>query len=107
MARVTSRSEISFNHNNWVGGLKIEHFAYVFSLKAIPGSWAVDARALTMDRQEITTPYLPDGTDIAVFEKRSRAYGDKSNIGRAGGNLKGAAWHYARISRSEITAARL
>ncbi len=23
-------------------------------------------------------PYLPDGTDIAVFEKRSRAYADKS-----------------------------
>src|SRR5205823_560162 len=36
VARV-ERTEISLNHNSWVGGLLEEHFAYVFNLKQIPG----------------------------------------------------------------------
>ena len=74
VARVTSKSEISLNHNSWVGGLLMDQLAYVFSLKAIPGTWAVDARSLTMDRQEVTDPYHPEGTG-QTFDAGYAAFG--------------------------------
>ena len=103
VARVT-RTEISFDHNSWIGGLLLEHFAYIFNLKQIPGTWAVDARALTMDRQAVTDPYHPDGTGetfdagYAAFGLTySRYFTDKFSAGVTGryvsAGLADNSWH--------------
>ncbi|MBI5837222.1 MAG: PorV/PorQ family protein [Candidatus Eisenbacteria bacterium] len=69
-----ARTELMFNHNSWVGGLLVDQFAYVFSIKGIPGNWSLDARSLSMDRQEETEPYHPEGTG-RTFDAGYAAFG--------------------------------
>ncbi|HVP37702.1 MAG TPA: PorV/PorQ family protein, partial [Candidatus Saccharimonadales bacterium] len=73
IARV-ARTELMFNHNSWIGGLLADHFAYVFNIKGIPGNWALDARSLSMDRQDVTDPYHPEGTG-QTFDAGYAAFG--------------------------------
>jgi hypothetical protein len=54
------KSELQFNHANWIADLKFEQVAYVFHVKRIPGALSVHARALTMDPMIETTAYQPD-----------------------------------------------
>lgn len=54
------KSELQFNHANWIADLQFEQISYVFHVKRIPGALAVHARALTMDPMIETTAYQPD-----------------------------------------------
>jgi opacity protein-like surface antigen len=73
VARV-ARTELMFNHASWFAGTLLDQFTYVFSIKGIPGNWALDARALSMDRQEVTDPYHPEGTG-QTFDAGYTAFG--------------------------------
>ena len=61
IARIDAdKSELQFNHANWIADLRFDQVAYVFHVKRLPGTWAVHARSLSMNPMIETTSYQPD-----------------------------------------------
>ena len=61
IARIApDKSQLLLNHAQWVADLQLEHIAYVFHTKRIPGAFGISARALTMKPMVETTAFQPD-----------------------------------------------
>jgi len=73
IARITG-NVVSINHMIMPAAISFDQFAYVFSVGFIPGSFAVNARALTMDDMPRTTVYHPYG-DNTFFDAGDMAFG--------------------------------
>jgi hypothetical protein len=92
IARIDAdKSELSLNHANWPGELSFDQVGYVFHMKKIPGAFGIHALALSMQPQEITTAYQPDGTgtefdagDMAFGVSYARSFTDKFSAGATG-----------------------
>lgn len=87
IARITG-NVVSINHMVMPAGIAFDQFTYVFSVGFIPGSLAVNARALTMDDMPRTTVFHPygDGTyfdagDMAFGLSYGRSLTDKFSVG--------------------------
>jgi long-subunit fatty acid transport protein len=55
-------SELSLNQTMWPADIRLSYLAYVFNPRAIPGTFAISARALWMDPEPVRTAYKPEGT---------------------------------------------
>jgi len=73
IARI-SGNLVSLNHAMMPAEISFDQFTYVFSLGFIPGSFAVNARALTMDNMPRTTVYHPTG-DGTFFDAGDMSFG--------------------------------
>ena len=65
---------VSINHMIMPADIAFDQFTYVFSVGFIPGSFAVNARALTMDDMPRTTVFHPTG-DGTFFDAGDMAFG--------------------------------
>jgi hypothetical protein len=87
IARLQNRS-LSFNHANWFADIQLVQAAYIFHIPFSPGTFAIQARALTMDRMPVRTVFRPqgDGTsydagDLSIGLSYARSLTDKFSTG--------------------------
>ncbi len=87
VARIEERS-LSFDHVNWFADVELAHAAYVFQLPFAPGSFAVQARSVSMDRIAVRTVFRPDGDgtsydagDLSLGLTYARSLTDKFSTG--------------------------
>jgi hypothetical protein len=60
VARLTRKSLV-FNTVDWFADIQLMHASYVFNIPFAPGSFALQARSLSMGRQKVRTVFRPDG----------------------------------------------
>ncbi len=87
IARLEHRS-LSFDHANWFADIDLVHVAYVFHIPFSPGTFAIQARSLSMDRMPVRTVFRPqgDGTsydagDLSIGLSYARSLTDKFSTG--------------------------
>ena len=74
IARIDAdKSELQFNHANWIADLRFDQVAYVFHVKRLPGTWAVHARSLSMNPMNEPISTNAASTPAATGTKRKRA----------------------------------
>ncbi len=73
IAKITG-NVVSINHMMMPADIAFDQATYVFQLGFIPGSFAVNARALTMDDMPRTTVYRPTG-DGTYFDAGDMSFG--------------------------------
>jgi hypothetical protein len=56
-----SENELMFGHTQWWATIRLNHAAYVHTMEDV-GSFGVSLTSLTMDRMEVTTELMPEGT---------------------------------------------
>jgi hypothetical protein len=54
-------NDLSFSHTAWWAGITLNHAAFVHTIEDV-GTFGVSVAVLTMDKMEVTTELLPDGT---------------------------------------------
>ncbi len=57
-----TRTQVTLNSTVWPADIDLYFAAAVFTTPYLPGTFGISARALTMDPQEETTIYMPQGT---------------------------------------------
>lgn len=87
VARLQQRS-LSFNHVNWFADVQLVQASHIFHLPFAPGSFAVNARSLSMDRMQVRTVFRPDGDgttydagDLSLGLSYARSLTDKFSTG--------------------------
>jgi hypothetical protein len=87
IARIDHRS-LSFDHTNWFADVQLVHVGVLFHLPFAPGTFGVQARSLSMDRQTVRTVFRPqgDGTtydagDLSLGFSYGRSLTDKFSTG--------------------------
>ena len=87
IARLEHRS-LSFDHANWFADIALVHAAYIFHIPFSPGTFAIQARSLSMDRMPVRTVFRPqgDGTtydagDLSLGLSYARSLTDKFSTG--------------------------
>jgi len=55
-------SELTLNQTMWPADIRLSYLSYVFNPRAIPGTFAISARALWMDPEPERTAFKPEGT---------------------------------------------
>jgi hypothetical protein len=87
IARLPDRA-LTIDSVDWFADLQLMHIAYVFTLPILPGSMALQARSLSMDRLPVRTVFRPDGSgttydagDIALGFSYGRSLTDKFSTG--------------------------
>lgn len=64
VARITAdgQAHVSLNHSTWPADISHEYFAYAFTYRGLPGSYAFTSTVLQMDPIPIRTEFSPGGT---------------------------------------------
>jgi long-subunit fatty acid transport protein len=55
-------TNVMLNHLTWPADVSVDQAVLAFKLGKMPGQWAVNARALTIDDQPVRDAFRPDGT---------------------------------------------
>jgi len=87
IARLQQRS-LSFNHVNWFADVQLVQASHLFHLPFAPGTFAIQARSLSMDRLPVRTVFRPDGDgttydagDLSLGLSYARSLTDKFSTG--------------------------
>jgi hypothetical protein len=81
-------SLVSVSHVEWPADISLEHAAYVFHIAFFPGTFALHARALTMDEMPVRTVFRPEGDgtmfdagDLSLGVSYGKSFTDKFSAG--------------------------
>ena len=87
IARLNDRY-LSFDHVNWFADVQLVHASCVFHLPIAPGTFALQATSVTMDRLPVRTVFRPDGDgttydagDVSLGFTYARSLTDKFSTG--------------------------
>jgi len=87
IARLTKNS-LSFNEVEWLGDTRLTHAAYVFHVSYFPGTFAIQARSLSMGVLPVRTVFRPEGDgttydagDLSLGATYARLLTDKFSTG--------------------------